>query len=85
LFFEANGNDVRITDAWDEKGIKNVDNGKGSYQVNMDGVLWQGKLLDGKPNGTWGAVRTNDISGDEIMTEKYKNGVFQKGKSSLGE
>lgn len=85
LFFEASGKNIRITDAWDEKGMKLIDNGKGAYRVNLGSIYWKGKLLNGKPDGTWASLKTDDASNEELVTEKYKNGEFQKGVSPLGE
>jgi hypothetical protein len=83
LTFEANGTDVRIIDSWDTKGVKIIDNGNGNYKADLDGVYWKGKLLNGKPEGTWKAIKTNDNT--TLMTESYKNGSFQKGTNPAGD
>jgi len=59
LFFEANGNDIKIMEAWDTKGNKTIDNGKGNYRSDLGDIYWKGKLLNGSPDGTWEAVKTN--------------------------
>ncbi|MDB5031561.1 hypothetical protein [Mucilaginibacter sp.] len=85
LTFEANGKDIKITDAWDAKGVKTIDNGKGTYRVNTGSIYWKGKLLNGKPDGAWSAMKTDDATNTDIATEKYKNGAFQKGTGPLGD
>ncbi|GAA4101450.1 hypothetical protein [Mucilaginibacter panaciglaebae] len=85
LFFEANGSDIIITDYWDAAGKKLVDNGKGKYSAASNGLCWEGHLLDGKPEGSWSIFKTDDVSKTPLETEKYKGGVFQKGKSPIGE
>jgi antitoxin component YwqK of YwqJK toxin-antitoxin module len=83
LSFEANESDLKILDAWDTKGIKTVDNGKGLFKADLGFVYWKGKLLNGKPDGTWKSKRANDD--EDLYSESYKNGVFQKGNSNYGE
>jgi len=87
LFFDAkdNGKNITITDAWDIAGKKLVDNGKGKYSSAIAGLTWEGHLLDGKPEGSWDVYRTDDVTKNPIETEKYKAGVFQRGKSPIGE
>lgn len=85
LFFEANGKDIIITDYWDATGHKLVDNGKGKYSVTSSGLCWEGRLQGGKPEGTWDLFRVDDITKASLETEKYKGGLFQKGKSPIGE
>ncbi|WP_448700360.1 toxin-antitoxin system YwqK family antitoxin [Mucilaginibacter sp. AW1-3] len=85
LTFDANNGDITITDAWDEKGSKTIVNGKGTYRVDIANIYWRGKLLNGKPDGTWKAYKTDDATNTDIISESYKNGVFQKGKGPLGE
>ncbi|HTH81354.1 MAG TPA: hypothetical protein VL490_00375 [Mucilaginibacter sp.] len=84
LFFEANGNDIKIMEAWDTKGNKTIDNGKGNYRSDLGDIYWKGKLLNGSPDGTWEAVKTNDGNNNTLISEKYKNGAFQKGNGPLG-
>lgn len=84
LFFEASGKDIKIIDAWDEKGAKYIDNGKGAYRVDMGQFYWKGKLLNGHPDGSWASLKTDDATNEEYVTEKYKNGAFQKGSGPMG-
>ena len=84
MTFTAKKNNIKVIDAWNDKGDKIVENGKGTYRVEMDGMYWKGKLLDGKPDGTWKAIRTNDESETGLMTESFKNGSFQKGDGVTG-
>lgn len=83
LTFEANGTDVKIIDSWDAKGVKTINNGNGNYKVDLDGVYWKGKLLNGKPDGTWKALKTDDNT--TLITESYKNGSFLKGSNPAGD
>jgi hypothetical protein len=84
LKFKATDDIITITDAWDEKGKKYIDNGKGNYRIDNGIIYWKGKLLDGRPNGTWEAIKTDDATETDLSTESYRNGVFQKGKSPSG-
>lgn len=84
ITFVAKDNRISVIDAWDDKGGKVVDNGTGAYRVEMDGMYWKGKLADGKPEGTWKAIRTNDMSENALITETFKNGTLQKGEGLLG-
>ncbi len=81
LKFEANGPDLKISDAWDEKGNKLIEHGKGTYRVDMGSLYWEGKLLNGRPDGKWAVMKTDDATHIELSTEKYKDGKFQKGIS----
>ena len=56
LTFEANGKDIKIIDSWDAKGVKTIDNGNGNYQLDLEDIYWKGKLVNGKPDGTWKAA-----------------------------
>lgn len=87
LSFDAkdNGKDITITDAWDAAGKKLVDNGKGKYNTTTSGLTWEGHLLAGKPEGSWDVYRTDDITKNPMATEKYKGGIFQRGRSPIGE
>lgn len=84
LKFEANGPDIKITDAWDDKSNKLVENGKGTYRVNMGSLYWEGKLLNGRPDGKWAVMKTDDATHIELNAEKYKGGIFQKGSNQQG-
>jgi len=85
LSFEANGNDIKIIDAWDEQGKKTVDNGKGNYKADLGILYWTGKLENGKPDGKWKAIRRDDRTNAELATESFKNGAFQKGSGMGGD
>jgi antitoxin component YwqK of YwqJK toxin-antitoxin module len=82
VFFEADDNGIQVTDYWDEKGKKAVENGNGIYSSSIGGLYWKGKLAGGKPDGNWGLY--NDRSGSELASEKFKAGVFTEGKSPGG-
>ncbi|MFD2144966.1 toxin-antitoxin system YwqK family antitoxin [Mucilaginibacter antarcticus] len=83
LTFEASDNGIIITDTWDEKGKQLVEGGKGVYS-SSGSLFWKGKLLNGKPDGTWTAQYASDKS-RELASEKFTAGVFTKGKSPVGE
>jgi hypothetical protein len=83
LTFEANGWDVKIINMWDEKGNKIIDNGNGNYRSAPGDLVWKGKLLNGKPDGTWKAVSINNGAETTIITENFKNGVFKKGSGMI--
>lgn len=87
LFFDAkdNGKDITITDAWDAAGRKLVDKGKGKYSSNGGALTWEGHLVDGKPEGSWDVYKADDVTKNPIETERFKGGVFQRGKSPIGE
>jgi hypothetical protein len=85
LVFEANGKEIKIIDAWDAKGARIVDNGKGTYTADLDGIYWKGKLVDGKPDGAWRARLTDDVTNTDRLVERYKKGVFQDGKGMTGD
>ncbi len=40
-------------------------------------------MLNGKPEGTWKAIKTDDNT--TLITESYKNGTFQKGSNAAGD
>lgn len=84
ITFEANANDIKVIDVWDNQGKKIVDNGKGSYRVDQGDIYWKGKLLNGRPDGSWKAIRADDISEVSLSTESFKNNVFQKGNGGVG-
>jgi hypothetical protein len=77
ISFEANDRDIKIIDEWDNKGIKTVTNGNGIYRADLGFLYWQGKLLNGRPDGKWKSKRASDNA--DFSSEVYKNGVFQKG------
>ncbi|QQL48621.1 toxin-antitoxin system YwqK family antitoxin [Mucilaginibacter ginkgonis] len=83
--FDAVEGKIKINNYWDARGKKTVDNGKGVYSNEMDYITWKGKLNNGLPDGTWHAYRTADVTETSLVTESYKNGVFQKGSSPAGD
>lgn len=84
LMFSANEGDIKINNAWDEKDVKIVADGKGAYRVDLGSIYWQGKLLNGKPDGIWHAIKTDDATNTYVVTETYKNGAFKKGSGPGG-
>lgn len=84
LTFEAHGKNISVTTAWDSKGTKQVDQGKGNFRTDLGMLYWQGKLLNGKPDGTWRAIKTDDATNTALVTENFKNGLFLKGSDPTG-
>lgn len=80
--FEVHGNDIQLNNYWDAAGTKVIDNGRGKYKFEVAQIYWEGHLLNGRPAGTWFAYKISD--GAQIITEIYKLGVFQIGKSPSG-
>lgn len=83
--FEVNGGATKITNVWNERGGKTVDNGKGSYEINLGSVTWAGKLENGLPDGTWKAYGSADAARSTLIKESFKKGVFEKGSNAMGE
>jgi hypothetical protein len=79
LTFDVTDGICHITDAWDEKGKKRVDNGTGTYTYRIGGLDCIGKLLNGTPDGTWKLQNRDDISGEILATEHFKKGKFRDG------
>lgn len=84
LVFEADSSGIKILNAWNEKAEKVVDEGNGRYKYLNGFIVWEGKLLDGKPDGKWVATRQYDRTNTEISSETFKNGIFKKGAGPLG-
>ena len=76
--FEANGDDINITNSWDANGIKTVDNGNGIFRIDLVELYWKGPVVNGKPDGQWKAIKKD--SNTTLLTETYKNGILQKGE-----
>ena len=77
--FEVINGIMQITDAWKPDGSKTVDGGKGNYSTGLGNFIWKGKLLNGRPDGTWNLVNTDDINESAISTEHFKKGEFKNG------
>ncbi|NDK57595.1 toxin-antitoxin system YwqK family antitoxin [Pontibacter fetidus] len=84
LIFMADKGKVTILDAWDENGKQLVTQGTGSYTTKIGSITWSGKLLNGKPEGTWRASNFTAGTTTFVLTEKYKNGEFVSGSGPLG-
>lgn len=82
-FEMTDAGELKVMNLWDSKGSKVIDNGNGDYHVNMGSIVWQGKLKDGLPDGSWAATSRSDAH-NVLITETFKNGKFQKGKSPAG-
>lgn len=84
LMFEmTDAGELKVMNLWDNKGAKVIDNGNGDYHVNMGSIMWQGTLKNGLPDGTWTAANRSGAH-TVLITEDFKNGKFQKGKSPAG-
>jgi len=84
LTFEASGGIFNITDAWDDKGSKMVDKANGNYLVEAIPFIWEGKLVNGKPDGNWKMYMNTDKWKNKVATERFKNGEFIKGENQIG-
>ncbi len=84
LNFEVKDGVYSVTAAWDEKGNKTIDKGNGSYIADMSYYLWKGKLVDGRPDGTWKMYQSNDPDKMTIATEHFKKGEFIDGRNKFG-
>ncbi|WP_428331424.1 toxin-antitoxin system YwqK family antitoxin [Mucilaginibacter sp.] len=85
LTFDAADASFTIINAWTKDGAKVVDNGAGIYKADLDGYYWKGKLVNGKPDGSWKMYRTDDASNTSIATERFKKGVFTEGSNQMGD
>ena len=79
LTFEVINGVTQIIDEWKPDGSKTIDNGKGNYTSDLGIMVWKGKLLDGRPDGTWNLVRKDDINESALSTEHFKKGEFRGG------
>jgi len=80
LTFEVIDGHISIIDAWNEDHKKTVVKGSGKYHVNsfLEAFQWAGKLVNGRPDGTWRLINKNNDD-VELMTEDFENGHFLKG------
>jgi antitoxin component YwqK of YwqJK toxin-antitoxin module len=83
LTFDVTDGDYKIIDAWGNNGKKTVDNGNGIYIDKLGNQYWKGKLVNGKPDGKWYLMKTDDASEAPIASEHFKNGQFRDG--SIGD
>ena len=79
LIFDVADGIYNISDAYSANGEKIVDKGNGVYTANLGMLYWKGKLVDGKPDGRWNLIKTDDVSNNALITEHYKKGVFKDG------
>ncbi|HXH99495.1 MAG TPA: hypothetical protein VNI52_04450 [Sphingobacteriaceae bacterium] len=82
--FTATEKKIQVNDAWDLSGKKVVDGGNGEFKTDLKTLYWQGKLVNGFPDGTWRARRTNDRTNTVMSSEIFKGGSFVKGSGPLG-
>jgi hypothetical protein len=58
--------------------------GKGTYDFDA-GSIWTGKIVDGKPDGSWVARRFHRYSQPGVLaTEEFINGTFRRGSNATG-
>ncbi len=79
LTFDAVDGNCQVINAWDVDGKKNVDNGSGVYIAKFGATYWKGKLINGKPDGKWNFIKTDDASEASIASEHFKKGQFHDG------
>ena len=84
MTFQAVNNQVKVADAWDKSGRKIVEGGKGDFRAEMKAFYWEGKLLNGVPNGSWRLKKTVDRTNTVVASEVFKNGSFVKGSGPAG-
>lgn len=75
---------VHVNSVYTEAGEQVVKDGTGKYKGNGS-PLWQGKLVNGLPDGLWNAYNVGDVSKEKIFLEWHRNGKFYKGQSKWGE
>jgi hypothetical protein len=85
LTFDASGHEISIIDEWDTEGKKLVDKGRGEHISNIENYYWTGKIIDGKPDGTWRLLKASNASSPAEVTEYFKKGVFKIGMSPVGD
>jgi TonB family protein len=64
-----------VTNMWNEKGTKMVENGNGMYEINSDKIHEKGEYKNGVKNGVW-TLTTKKNS----YVEEYREGDFIKGQ-----
>ena len=84
MSFKAKDNKIRVDNAWDSSGKKLVESGIGLFRSDVNDIYWSGKLLNGYPDGTWKAKKTDDRTNTVLSSEVFKNGSFVKGSGPLG-
>jgi len=77
IFFEAVNGQLNILSAWSTSGKKITNNGNGDYSIQNGGILWNGRLKNGFPDGEW-----QFKNGTSTGTEVFKNGQFVKGTNN---
>ncbi len=84
LDLSADGGIIKILNARDDQGKATVTDGNGVFRVALDEVFWEGKLLNGLPDGTWKSRKVNDRSGTILSSEIFKNNKFIRGSGPVG-
>ena len=84
LTFEVKDGVYSIIDSWNTSGSKVIDKGNGPYLANLLFYTWKGKLVDGRPDGTWKMYQTKDDDKQTIATEHFKKGEFIDGENQAG-
>lgn len=78
IFMTITEKECKITDQWATDGKKIIDNGNGDYTFFDGALTWQGKLLNGVPDGIWTFQVSNAVYGSEV----FKNGKFDKARNT---
>jgi len=84
LTFEVRDSSIYIIDAWNDKRKKTLDNGNGTYEVDVFGYKWSGKIIKGRPDGAWLCTSIQNEDEAPIATEHFVNGQFANGKNFSG-
>ena len=77
--FEVKEGVCLVLNAWGTDGKKTVDNGNGTFIISLGQLYWKGKLLNGRPDGTWRLYSVDDISKTPLASEYFKKGLFHDG------
>jgi len=83
MVMKISGDKCQIINIWSGTGTKIIDNGNGDYVFYSLGLTWQGKILNGLPDGIWSFQVNDNVFGSEV----FEKGRFIKGrnKSTLGD
>ncbi len=83
----GNPSNFSVLEAFDSAGVMTASNGTGKFQAfvqyrNIESVFrLEGKVLEGKKNGTWNFYAVHRALGKEVLfvKEVYEKGVLKKG------
>jgi hypothetical protein len=85
LVFTVTEGVFNILDSWKPDGSKIIDNGNGTYKVDLEAFYWKGKLVNGKPDDVWKMYGYNDENNTVLAKEHFKKGEFIDGSNQFGD